>query len=103
LSRSIAALSDNNGRIIVVSRALAIKARRSYQQASNRRRASNARSHGSSARAIATIVLPQLRLRRLDRARWAQRLIQPCRRKSNGTFTAAGGGVNRKMDNLTRD
>jgi hypothetical protein len=46
---------------------------------------------------------PPLRLRRLDRARQAQRLIQPCRRKSNRTITAAGGGVNRKMDKLTRD
>jgi hypothetical protein len=76
LSRSIAALTANNGRI-VFSRVLAIRARRSFQRATRRRRASNAEGHGSPAGAIATIVLPQLRFRRLDRAGRAQRLIQP--------------------------
>jgi hypothetical protein len=54
----MAALTANNGRI-TLSLAVAISARQIFQQASLRRRATNAWSHGSSTGAIATIVLPQ--------------------------------------------
>jgi hypothetical protein len=46
---------------------------------------------------------PQLRLCRLDRARQAQWLIQPSKHKGNRTISARRGGVNWKMDKLTRD
>jgi hypothetical protein len=101
LTWSIAALSARNGRI-VFSRALAIKARPSFQRASLHHRALNAWCHGSFSGAIATLVLPQLRLCRLDRARRAQRLIQPRRHKSKRTISARRGGVNWKMGKLRR-
>src|SRR6202048_4266774 len=97
----MAALTANNGRM-VFSPAVAIKACPSFQRASLRRRALNAWSHGSSSGAIATIVLPQLRFCRLGRTHQAQRLIQPSKHKSNRTILARRGGVNWKMDKLTR-
>jgi len=56
----MASLIAKNGRI-VFSPAAAVKACRLFQRASPCCRARNAWRHGSSARAIATIVLPQLR------------------------------------------
>jgi hypothetical protein len=98
---SIAALTANNGRI-VFSLAVAIKARPSFQQAWLCRRASNAWSRGSPAGAIAPMVLPNWRLCRLHCSRQAQRLIQPSSIKSRRTISARRGGVNWKMDKLTR-
>jgi hypothetical protein len=99
LIRSIAELTANNGRM-VFSPADAIKSRPSIQRASLRFRA---QSYGSFSGAIATIVLPQLRLGRLDRADPAQRLIQPCRHQSKRTISACQRGVNWKMGKLARD
>src|SRR5712672_4699347 len=45
---------------------------------------------------------PQLRFCRLDRAHQAQRLIQSSKHKSKRTISARRGGVNWKMDKLTR-
>ena len=97
----MAALTANNGRI-VFSLAVAIKARLSFQRASLRCGALRAWSHGSSSGAIATIVLPQLRFCRLGCTHQAQRLIQPSKHKSSRTISARRGGVNWKMDKLTR-
>jgi hypothetical protein len=44
-----------------------------------------------------------LRLCRLDRTRQAQWLFQPSKHKGNRTISARRGGVNWKMDKLTRD
>jgi hypothetical protein len=101
LTWSMAPLIASSGRI-VFSPALAIKARRWFQQASPCRRARNARSHGSSAGAIATIVLPLLRLCRLDCSPQAQRLVQPSQHQSRRTISARRGGVNWKMGTLRR-
>src|SRR5258708_9650085 len=84
---SMAVLTASNGRI-VFSLAVAIKARRLFQSASLRHHALNACSHGSSG-AIATIVLPKLRLCRLDCAHRAQRLIQPSRHEASAPFQRA--------------
>jgi hypothetical protein len=44
------------------------------------------------------MVLPQLRLCRFDRARQAQRLIQPSRHQSKRTISARHRGVNWKIE-----
>src|SRR6266481_3327436 len=66
----------------------ASNARRLFQSASLRHHALNACSHGSSG-AIATIVLPKLRLCRLDCVDLAQRLIQPCKHEASAPFQRA--------------
>jgi hypothetical protein len=92
------ALIASNGRI-VFSVAVGIKAGRTLQRGSLHCRAPRA-WHGSSARAIATMVSPRYCLRRLDRADQARRLIQPGWHESSRTFSARHGGVNWKMAGL---
>jgi hypothetical protein len=79
-----------------------IKLRQSFPRA-RLRRAWNASGHGSSSGAIATTILPPLRLCRLDRTARAQRLIQPNWLESRRTISARHGGVNWKIDKSTRN